>query len=597
MAAAEQANELKNQGNVAFQNQRYEEAVKLFTQAIELDASNHVFWSNRSASFAGMARWHEALEDAEHCVSLKPEWAKGYTRVGLALFKLGQLEEATDAYRQGLELEPQNAGLREGLMECQQAAMTQARRQSQVPPAGAAEANPMAQAFGPDMLRRLEEHPKTKPFMAQQEFVDRMLSLQRDPNSLPQLMAADPRVMEALSVLLGLNLDMGSVMEQQAQEEKRHRQEEERAKETQRKAEEDRKRQEAERKRQEELDAEALLPAEDRQRKEDQRRAQIVKDEGNELFKARKFDAARAKYQEARALDPTQAAFLGNLAAVSLAESRFEDCIQECQEAMTLGEEHKTMDYSLLARLLLRIGTALYKLQRYDESIDYIQRSLLEERTGQANRLMNTVRQAKKKAEDEAYLDPELSEEAKSRGNVHFQAGRWREAIDEYSDSIRRDPTNYKSLCNRAACWIKIMEWEKALEDCNKCIQLEPLFIKAYIRKGNVQFFLKQYPQAVETYEQGLGHDPNNAELLQGRMQVIQAINSEARSGEIDPQRAQEAMKDPAIQAILRNPVMAQVLQDLGPNGDRERAEKALQNPDITSQLEKLVAAGIVRMG
>lgn len=245
------------------------------------------------------------------------------------------------------------------------------------------------------------------------------------------------------------------------------------------------------------------------------------------------FSEARAKYEAAIQLDSTQASFLGNLAAVSLAEHRFDDCIQECQEAFAVGEKHKTMDYSLLARLLLRIGTALFKLERFSEAIDYIQRSLLEERTSQANRLLNTVRQAQKKAEDEAYLDPVKSEEAKDRGNEHFQNGRWREAIDQYTDSIRRDPKNYKSFCNRAACWIKIMEWEKALEDCNKTIQLEPSFVKAYIRKGNVQVFLKQYHQALDTYERGLTFDANNQELLQGRMQVIQTINMENRSGEV----------------------------------------------------------------
>lgn len=118
------------------------------------------------------------------------------------------------------------------------------------------------------------------------------------------------------------------------------------------------------------------------------------------------------------------------------------------------------------------------------------------------------------------------------------------------------------------------MEWGRALEDCEACLKLDPTFIKAYIRKANVQVFLKNYHQALETYEQALQIDPNSAELLQGRMEVYQRINQENASGNVDPQRAQEAMKDPEIQAILANPVMSQVLQDLGPKGDKERADK-----------------------
>lgn len=44
--------ELKNQGNAAFSAARYDEAVRLFSEAIALDASNHIFFSNRSASYA-----------------------------------------------------------------------------------------------------------------------------------------------------------------------------------------------------------------------------------------------------------------------------------------------------------------------------------------------------------------------------------------------------------------------------------------------------------------------------------------------------------------------------------------------------------------
>ncbi len=35
------------------------------------------------------------------CVSLKSDWAKGYSRLGAAHFGLGQLEEAAKAYKDG----------------------------------------------------------------------------------------------------------------------------------------------------------------------------------------------------------------------------------------------------------------------------------------------------------------------------------------------------------------------------------------------------------------------------------------------------------------------------------------------------------------
>jgi tetratricopeptide (TPR) repeat protein len=65
-----QATTLKDQGNKAFAAKRYDEAIDLFTQAIALDPSNHVLYSNRSAANAGKKMWTEALADAEEvCAS------------------------------------------------------------------------------------------------------------------------------------------------------------------------------------------------------------------------------------------------------------------------------------------------------------------------------------------------------------------------------------------------------------------------------------------------------------------------------------------------------------------------------------------------
>lgn len=57
--------ELKGQGNKAFQAKEYDTAIELFSKAIELDENNYVLWSNRSAAKAGKRDWAAALEDAE----------------------------------------------------------------------------------------------------------------------------------------------------------------------------------------------------------------------------------------------------------------------------------------------------------------------------------------------------------------------------------------------------------------------------------------------------------------------------------------------------------------------------------------------------
>lgn len=53
-------------------------------------------------------------------MSIKPEWAKGYQRKGLAEFYLQKLEDSEKSYTTGLQMDPNNALLQEGLKRVQE---------------------------------------------------------------------------------------------------------------------------------------------------------------------------------------------------------------------------------------------------------------------------------------------------------------------------------------------------------------------------------------------------------------------------------------------------------------------------------------------
>eukprot|EP00307_Rebecca_sp_RCC1486_P011985 CAMPEP_0119410982 /NCGR_PEP_ID=MMETSP1335-20130426/3849_1 /TAXON_ID=259385 /ORGANISM="Chrysoculter rhomboideus, Strain RCC1486" /LENGTH=359 /DNA_ID=CAMNT_0007435589 /DNA_START=1 /DNA_END=1080 /DNA_ORIENTATION=+ len=107
--------ELKDLGNTAFKDKRFTEAVDHFTQAIAMNAESHVLYSNRSGAYASLAKWREALEDAEACIRLKTDWAKGYSRKGAALEGLGDVAGAKQAYEAGLAVDKENATLQAAL--------------------------------------------------------------------------------------------------------------------------------------------------------------------------------------------------------------------------------------------------------------------------------------------------------------------------------------------------------------------------------------------------------------------------------------------------------------------------------------------------
>jgi len=47
------SDEFKTKGNAAFADKNYDEAIGFFTEGIDVDPSNHVLYSNRSACYAG----------------------------------------------------------------------------------------------------------------------------------------------------------------------------------------------------------------------------------------------------------------------------------------------------------------------------------------------------------------------------------------------------------------------------------------------------------------------------------------------------------------------------------------------------------------
>eukprot|EP01064_Diplonema_japonicum_P022531 TRINITY_DN3246_c1_g1_i5.p1 TRINITY_DN3246_c1_g1~~TRINITY_DN3246_c1_g1_i5.p1 ORF type:complete len:444 (+),score=82.33 TRINITY_DN3246_c1_g1_i5:523-1854(+) len=119
----------RKQGLEEFKKGNFVSAVRYFTQAIDLDITNHVLISNRSAALCKQAAhattslsaapnlYRQALADADRCISLAPEWGKGYARKGAALFGLTNYKESRNFYKLGLEREPSNKHCADGLKE------------------------------------------------------------------------------------------------------------------------------------------------------------------------------------------------------------------------------------------------------------------------------------------------------------------------------------------------------------------------------------------------------------------------------------------------------------------------------------------------
>lgn len=442
--------------------------------------------------------------------------------------------------------------------------------------------------FGQSMWARLAMGPpKFREYMNDPTYMAMMQHVQRDQSALQQYMS-DPRLMETVAFLIGMEMPPGAdgaagdadgaTGASSGSGGGAGGEPESTAK-------------------SEDKEPEPEGPPEDETEEEKEKRekheaADKVKVEGNAAFKAKDYETALAKYDEAISIFDADVTYILNKASVRFAQKDYDACIELCREAIERGRELMT-DYAVIAKAFTRMGNACLKKNDIDGAIEAFESSLMETETSEVRSKLYKAKQLRKKREAEAYLDDEKAAEAKERGNVKFKAGDFRGAIEEYSEAIKRNPKSAVYYNNRATAKTKVMDWIGALADAEESIKRDPTYVKAYARKGAIQMFTKEFHKAMDTFKKGLELAPDDPECKSGLQQVVAKINTSA-GGEVDEERAARAMADPEIQRLLNDPMVKQALSDM--QRSPEYAQKAMLDPEMGPKIQRLIAAGVLRV-
>lgn len=104
-----QAEAKKAEGNQFYKQKKYEEALALYNQAVELDPTEINYYNNIAAVYFQQEKFQECIDQCDAAIKKSKEgyydykkMAKSMARKANALAKIGQLEESLKLFRDAL---------------------------------------------------------------------------------------------------------------------------------------------------------------------------------------------------------------------------------------------------------------------------------------------------------------------------------------------------------------------------------------------------------------------------------------------------------------------------------------------------------------
>lgn len=553
----------KNEGNGFIKAKNYEEAVNAYTEAIKIDPKNHVFFSNRSLAYMSLNNFENALNDADECIKVNPNFAKGYLRKGFALFKLDKKEESLTSYEEGLKIDPNNVQLLKN-KEAVEASI-------KGPLGGGFDMNKMGEMMNNPVVQKLM---KENPQMVQ--------TLLQNPNLLQ-----NPQMMNMMMNMF--NKEKGK--QEGCPENNKESQPNPNSQfnpnqfnpnpnTTNTQTTPTPKPQEKKVDLQVKIDAEFAA----------------MKKKADDAYRARNLEEAVKLYTECNTIDNSNLIVRNNKAACLIELKKIDEAMVVVDEAIKVYNEtdFTKRHFEHLAKLLARKARIYHIKLDYDNAIKFYNKSLMEDKNRKVSMALRNLKNEKKKADVLAYLNPELAEEHRLKGNAFFKQAKFAEAIEEYEEGTKRNPKNAKCYNNLAACFMKMMRHNEALKNIEKTLELEPKNVKALVRKGTIHQVTKEYHKAMDCFKLVLEIDPQNLGAQRG-IQSTQMKISMSMGSETDEERVKRSMSDPEINAIMRDPMVRIALEHM--QKDPKNINEYLQDKTLGPKIQKLVHAGIIRMG
>ena len=99
-----------------------------------------------------------------------------------------------------------------------------------------------------------------------------------------------------------------------------------------------------------------------------------------------------------------------------------------------------------------------------------------------------------------AIVNSQSADEYYQKGLFLHSIGKFSEAVTMYDKAIKLDPNHYGAYMERASERLITYDFQGALDDCNKCVELHPDRDSSYLMRGIIYSVNKNFEKSNRIY-------------------------------------------------------------------------------------------------
>lgn len=192
-------------------------------------------------------------------------------------------------------------------------------------------------------------------------------------------------------------------------------------------------------------------------------------------------------------------------------------------------------------------------------------------------------------------------EEYKALGNKAFAAKDFKTAIEHFDKAIELSPApNHVLYSNRSACYASQGNYDQALEDANKCVEINSSWAKGYNRIAAAAYGLGKLDDAAQAYQQALQLDPANKMAKDGLSEVEKAKQRPDfgfMQKFADPNLIEKLKNNPKTADAMRDPSVVEKVRQLQLNPSSVKPETFLSNQKLLTVFTTLLGLDLPEPG